>query len=82
MASITSIPSTESTSSSTEFINGKIIVTETKVLEFDPNSILEDLRQKKADQVIQKQQAIEANDNIIADLDFQIAEIETKMNNA
>jgi len=79
MATITSTPSTEISSSTTEFINGKIIVTETKVLEFDPNYILEDLRQKKADQIIQKQKAIEANDNIIASYDLQIAEIEKQI---
>lgn len=73
-------PSAQNINSNTEFVDGKIVVTETKVSEYDPQEILTDLEKKLADQIDAKQKAIESNDEIIQDLQLQIAEIKSKAN--
>lgn len=73
-------PSAQNINSNTEFVDGKIVVTETKVSEYDPQEILTDLEKKLADQIDAKQKAIESNDEIISELQAQIAEIKSKAN--
>lgn len=73
-------PSAQNINSNTEFVDGKIVVTETKVSEYDPQEILADLEKKLADQIDAKQKAIESNDEIISELQAQIQEIKSKAN--
>lgn len=73
-------PSAENTGSKTEFIDGKIIVTETKVSEYNPVEILANLESKLADQIEAREANIQANDLIIDELQTQIAEIKDKAN--
>lgn len=80
MTKIPSLPSAENSSTTTEFLNGKIIVTETKVSEYNPAEILEQLEAKLAQQVQDKADAIKSNDDIIDDLQTQITEIKAKAN--
>jgi len=80
MTNIPSSPSTENSSTSTEFIDGKIIVTETKVSEYNPVEILANLESKLADQIEAREANIQANDLIIDELQTQIAEIKDKAN--
>ena len=80
MTHIPSSPSTENTTTNTEFIDGKIIVTETKISEYNPAEILEQLEAKLAQQIKDKADAIKSNDDIILELETQIAEIKAKAN--
>lgn len=80
MTHIPSSPSAQNTSSNTEFIDGKIIVTETKVSEYNPAEILSQLESKLAQQLKDKADAIKSNDDIILELQDQIAEIKVKAN--
>lgn len=73
-------PSAQNINSNTEFVDGKIVVTETKVSEYDPQDILADLEKKLADQIDAKKKAIESNDEIISELQAQIQEIKSKAN--
>jgi len=80
MTKIPSSPSAENSSTTTEFIDGKIIVTETKVSEYNPSEILSQLEIKLAQQIQDKADAIKSNDDIIDDLQTQITEIKAKAN--
>jgi hypothetical protein len=79
MSKFPTTPTTENNTTSLDIVNGKLIVTSTKVEEYDAATTLLQLKDNLEAQKIQKQQAIVSNDEIIAVLEAQINEIETNL---